>query len=120
MISTSTVSFGWMKPATPETSLIRTLAARMPSGSSAAIDAPAPWPEILPGQDRLIDGDRHQRDALLACGHQLPDVGEGAGRNAGVGIVDEADLVRRDVAADKPGGSRYGDLGRARWRKPVC
>ena len=50
VISTSTLSLGWTKPATPETSLIRTLAARMPSGRSAAIDAPCPAPEILPGR----------------------------------------------------------------------
>jgi hypothetical protein len=39
-----------MKPATPDTSLMRTVAARIPSGSKAAIEAPSPTPEILLGR----------------------------------------------------------------------
>ena len=66
MIRTSTLSLGWTKPATPDTSLMRTVAARMPSGSSAAIDAPSPVAGNLARQDRLVDADRQQRDALLA------------------------------------------------------
>ena len=44
VISTSTVSLGLTKPATPETSSIRTEAARMPSGSKAEMEAFWPSP----------------------------------------------------------------------------
>ena len=47
VIRTSTLSLGWTKPATPDTSLMRTEAARMPSFSRAAIEALRPSPEIL-------------------------------------------------------------------------
>ena len=66
----------------------------------------------LARQNWLVDRDRQQRDALLARGHQLRDVGKSAGRDAGVGIIDEADLIRRDVAAEGHGGSCDGNLGR--------
>ena len=44
---------------------MRTVAARIPSGSSAAIAGIAAGAADLIGEDRLVGGDRQQRDPAL-------------------------------------------------------
>ena len=91
------MSFGWMKPATPDTSLMRTVAARMPSGSSAEIDAPCPSAEILPLRIGSLTAIGISATRFLPGRHQLLGVGERSRRDAGVRIIDEPYLVGRDV-----------------------
>jgi hypothetical protein len=68
---------------------MRTVAARAPSGRRAAMDAP--WP--------TVDRDREQDNPLFAGLDQLRGIGERADRNARVRVIDEPDLIRRQLCA---------------------
>jgi hypothetical protein len=72
-INTSTASLGSTKPATPDTSLMLTVATRIPSGRSATREAFCPLARKI-GEKKRLRQDRAERHGILSTGSSSASV----------------------------------------------